>query len=67
MGLYKGVCWVMLLALLTFIFVALSAQGNKRAMSRLTELKRQGAGAKGRAAMARPTRQEAQDEGCIIS
>lgn len=36
-------------------------------MSRLTELKRSGAGAKGRVGMARPTRQEAQDEGCVIN
>ncbi|KIM30896.1 hypothetical protein M408DRAFT_21716 [Serendipita vermifera MAFF 305830] len=49
-------------------YMRAAAQGNKRAMSRLTELKRAGAGAKGggRIGMARPTRQEAQDEGCIV-
>lgn len=39
------------------------AQGNKRAMNRLTEMKRMG---NKRANVARPTRQEAKDE-CVIS
>ena len=38
------------------------AQGNKRAMNRLTEMKRQG---NKRANMARPTRQQAKDE-CVV-
>lgn len=42
-----------------------TAQGNKRAMARLTELKRLGTRGKG-GAMTRPTREEAKDEGCII-
>lgn len=40
----------------------LIAQGNKRAMNRLTEMKRSG---NKRANMARPTRQDAKDE-CVI-
>ncbi|PVG02851.1 HCP-like protein [Serendipita vermifera] len=46
-------------------YMRAAAQGNKRAMARLTELKRQGNRARAGAA-ARPTRQEAKDEGCII-
>jgi TPR repeat protein len=42
--------------------VAPAAQGNKKAMNRLTELKRMG---NKRANVARPTRQEAKDE-CVI-
>ena len=40
-----------------------TAQGNKRAMNRLTEMKRQG---NKRMNIARPTRQQAKDE-CVIS
>lgn len=39
-----------------------SAQGNRRAMNRLTEMKRMG---NRRANVARPTRQQAKDE-CVI-
>jgi hypothetical protein len=41
-----------------------TAQGNKRAMVRLTELKQQGA-QRNNKKVARPTRQQAKDE-CII-
>ncbi|KAH9951434.1 hypothetical protein B0H21DRAFT_776130 [Amylocystis lapponica] len=43
-------------------YMRAAAQGNKRAMNRLTEMKRTG---NKRANMARPTRQEAKDE-CVI-
>ncbi|OBZ75303.1 Chitin synthase regulatory factor 3 [Grifola frondosa] len=43
-------------------YMRAAAQGNKRAMNRLTEMKRNG---NKRANMARPTRQEAKDE-CVI-
>ncbi|KAH8985996.1 HCP-like protein [Lactarius hatsudake] len=43
-------------------YMRAAAQGNKRAMNRLTEMKRQG---NKRANMARPTRQQAKDE-CIV-
>ncbi|KAI0956926.1 hypothetical protein AcW1_005483 [Taiwanofungus camphoratus] len=43
-------------------YMRAAAQGNKRAMNRLTEMKRSG---NKRANMARPTRQEAKDE-CVI-
>ncbi|PFH47183.1 hypothetical protein AMATHDRAFT_152783 [Amanita thiersii Skay4041] len=43
-------------------YMRAAAQGNKRAMSRLTEMKRMG---NKRANIARPTRQEAKDE-CVI-
>ena len=42
--------------------LTVAAQGNKRAMNRLTEMKRNG---NKRANMARPTRQDAKDE-CVI-
>ncbi|KAJ7684816.1 enzyme activator [Mycena polygramma] len=45
-------------------YMRAAAQGNKRAMNRLTEMKRQGN--KRTAAGARPTRQQARDD-CIIS
>jgi len=44
-------------------YMRAAAQGNKRAMSRLTELKRLG---NKRSAAARPTRQQAGDENCVI-
>ncbi|KAF9472601.1 HCP-like protein, partial [Pholiota conissans] len=44
-------------------YMRAAAQGNKRAMNRLTEMKRMGAGKRGN--IARPTRQQAKDE-CII-
>ncbi|TFK55343.1 HCP-like protein [Heliocybe sulcata] len=44
-------------------YMRAAAQGNKRAMSRLTEMKRTG---NKRLAIARPTRQQAKDE-CVIS
>ncbi|EIM90536.1 HCP-like protein [Stereum hirsutum FP-91666 SS1] len=44
-------------------YMRAAAQGNKRAMNRLTEMKRQG---NKRANVARPTRQQAKDE-CVIS
>ncbi|TFK25003.1 HCP-like protein [Coprinopsis marcescibilis] len=44
-------------------YMRAAAQGNKRAMNRLTEMKRMG---NKRPTMARPTRQQAKDE-CIIS
>lgn len=44
------------------LIVVNTAQGNKRAMNRLTEMKRNG---NKRANMARPTRQDAKDE-CVI-
>lgn len=44
-------------------YMRAAAQGNSRAMARLTELKRNG-GRGGK--RARPTRQQAKDEGCII-
>lgn len=47
-------------------YMRAAAQGNKRAMSRLTELKRIGTSRKA-GAMARPTREEARDEGCIVT
>lgn len=43
-------------------YMRAAAQGNKRAMNRLTEMKRQGSK---RANMARPTRQQAKDE-CVV-
>ncbi|KAI0055474.1 HCP-like protein [Artomyces pyxidatus] len=43
-------------------YMRAAAQGNKRAMNRLTEMKRQG---NKRANIARPTRQQAKDE-CVI-
>ncbi|KAI9461194.1 hypothetical protein BJY52DRAFT_1167775 [Lactarius psammicola] len=43
-------------------YMRAAAQGNKRAMNRLTEMKRQG---NKRANMARPTRQQAKDE-CVV-
>ncbi|EAU88441.1 enzyme activator [Coprinopsis cinerea okayama7 len=43
-------------------YMRAAAQGNKRAMNRLTEMKRMG---NKRPAMARPTRQQAKDE-CVI-
>ncbi|KAJ7191064.1 hypothetical protein GGX14DRAFT_481939 [Mycena pura] len=45
-------------------YMRAAAQGNKRAMNRLTEMKRMG---NKRAAGARPTRQQANKEDCIIS
>ncbi|KAG9056337.1 hypothetical protein FS842_010973 [Serendipita sp. 407] len=50
-------------------YMRAAAQQNKRAMARLTELKRAGTsrGGGGGRTMTRPTRQEAQDEGCIIT
>ncbi|KAH9955594.1 hypothetical protein BC827DRAFT_1141133 [Russula dissimulans] len=44
-------------------YMRAAAQGNKRAMNRLTEMKRQG---NKRANMVRPTRQQAKEE-CVIS
>ncbi|KAG8922592.1 hypothetical protein FRC00_007258 [Tulasnella sp. 408] len=44
-------------------YMRAAAQGNKRAMARLTELKRLG---NRRVAAARPTRQQAGDENCVI-
>ncbi|KAI0316778.1 hypothetical protein OF83DRAFT_1124881 [Amylostereum chailletii] len=44
-------------------YMRAAAQGNKRAMNRLTEMKRQGTK---RANMARPTRQQAESE-CVIT
>jgi TPR repeat protein len=62
--------WYMRAAGMFFFFLAgcmilrgHTAQGNKRAMNRLTEMKRMG---NKRTATARPTRQQAKDE-CIIS
>ncbi|KAG8959429.1 hypothetical protein FRC03_007993 [Tulasnella sp. 419] len=45
-------------------YMRAAAQGNKRAMARLTQIKREGLK---QSHTARPTRQEANDEGCIIS
>lgn len=53
---------IMLLPIL-IINCASLAQGNKRAMNRLTELKRMG---NKRGLAVRPTRQQAKDE-CVIS
>ncbi|KAG9012405.1 hypothetical protein FRB93_001828 [Tulasnella sp. JGI-2019a] len=44
-------------------YMRAAAQGNKRAMARLTELKRLG---NKKSTAARPTREQANDEGCII-
>ncbi|KAG8882197.1 hypothetical protein FRB99_004672, partial [Tulasnella sp. 403] len=44
-------------------YMRAAAQGNKRAMARLTELKRMG---NRRPNAARPTRQQATDEGCVL-
>ncbi|PSS30926.1 hypothetical protein PHLCEN_2v2551 [Hermanssonia centrifuga] len=45
-------------------YMRAAAQGNKRAMNRLTEMKRSGAK---RANIARPTRQDATNEECVIA
>jgi len=45
-------------------YMRAAAQSNQRAMNRLTELKREGMRAGKRA---RPTRQQANEEGCIIA
>jgi hypothetical protein len=56
----RYLCYVY--SVLGHVLTVVKAQGNKRAMNRLTEMKRFGAK---RVNMTRPTRQDAKDE-CVI-